>query len=48
MDASGVSPTSRMVTFGAALLLVGLLAIALGALVMGWLGFALPHLCAGW
>jgi hypothetical protein len=48
MDAPGEGTTSRILTLGAALLLIGLLSVAVGAVAMGMLGFALPHLCAAW
>jgi hypothetical protein len=48
MDTLDQSLAGRLLTLGAALLLGGLLVIALGALLMGALGFAVPHFCAGW
>jgi hypothetical protein len=48
MDVSGEGPTSKILTLGAALLLIGLLSVAVGSVAMGMLGLALPHLCTGW
>jgi hypothetical protein len=42
------SLVSKVVTFGSAVLLGALLTAAIGSLVLGALGYSLPHLCAGW
>ena len=48
MDSVSETVVSRILTFSAALLVGSLLMISIGSLVLGALGFSLPHLCAGW
>ena len=44
----GESMLEKILTFGSAMLLGMLLMAAIGSFVLGALGIALPHLCAGW
>jgi hypothetical protein len=48
MDLLDESPLGKVLTFGSAALLGALLTAAVGALVLGAFGVALPHLCAQW